>query len=115
MELVGGGHRRRGRAAVPDALHEALRALVAEMIGAVAGTRPPGSHVSLVALGAGRQQATELAAMLRALFAGRLSDQDVLRSPTPDALARTIEVAWFDAGGTVAELAERVAALAEDE
>jgi hypothetical protein len=39
----------------------------------------------------------------------------VLRSPTPDALARSVETAWFDGDGTSEDLAERLLALGDDE
>jgi hypothetical protein len=101
--------------AAPDAVHAPLCGVVAEMMGAAARTRTPGPHVSFAALGAGRPQARELAAMLTALFGSWLTDEDVLRSPTPDSLARTIEAFWFAGDGTVEELAERIAAIAADE
>ena len=38
-----------------------------------------------------------------------------MSSPTPDALARTIAIAWFEAGGNVTDLLELMAVIADTE
>jgi hypothetical protein len=78
-----------------------LRALVADMFGPIAAGLDAGAH--------------ELTAMLNALFGIDLSADAVLSSPTPDAVARSIETAWFDAGGSMEELTQRLTALTDDE
>ena len=79
---------------VPDAIHDALRGLIAEMLRADPG---------------------ELVPMLNALFGLHLPHDALLSAPTPAILARRVESAWFDGGDTQEELAERVAALVEDD
>jgi hypothetical protein len=78
-----------------------LRALVADMVGPIAAGRDIDAH--------------ELTQMLNALFGIDLTADAILRSPTPDAVARSIESAWFDAGGSAEELTQRIAALADDD
>jgi hypothetical protein len=78
-----------------------LRAFVADMVGPIAAGRDADAH--------------ELAQMLNALFGIELSADAILSTPTPDAVARSIESAWFDGGGSAEELTQRLAALADDE
>jgi len=78
----------------PDALHETLRGLIAEML---------------------RANPEELVPMLNALFGLQLPHDALLSSLTPAVLARRVESAWFDGGETQEELAERLAALVEDD
>jgi hypothetical protein len=78
-----------------------LRDLVADLMGPVAAGRGGDPH--------------ELTLMLNALFGIELADEAVLAAPTPDALARSVETAWFDAGGSPEELTLRLAVLADDE
>jgi hypothetical protein len=75
----------------------------------------PAPHVSFFALGGGNAQAFELVQVLNAVFGLALPADAVLRSPTPDALARSVETAWSEGDGTAEELAERLAALTDDE
>jgi hypothetical protein len=102
-------------AALVDAIHEALRELVAGMMGAATGRSSPAPHVSFFALGGSDPQALELAEILSAVFGLDLAADTILRSPTPDALARSIETAWFEGGGSVEELAERLTALVDED
>jgi Phosphopantetheine attachment site len=101
--------------ALLDAVHDALRGLLSGMLGAVAGSSPPAPHVSLFAIGGGQDQAVELAAMLSAVFGLDLPGDTVVRSPTPDSLARSVTTAWFEDGNSLEDLVERLTALAEDE
>jgi hypothetical protein len=107
-------HGPHGAGALPEPLHQALRALVAEMMGTVAGTSAPGRHVSFAVIGGSGVKAGELAAMLSALFGLDLAGEAVLDAPTPDSLARTVAARWLASGGTVNELAACVRAIAED-
>jgi hypothetical protein len=107
-------HGPHGAMPLPEPLHEALRALVAEMMGTVAGTPAPGRHVSFAVIGGGGVKAAELAAMLSALFGLDLPRDAVLDAPTPDSLARAVGGRWLAAGGTVKELADCVRAIADD-
>ena len=50
--------------------------------------------------------------MVNALFGLDLPADAVLRSPTPDSLARTIESSW---GASPADLVALVAAIADDD
>jgi hypothetical protein len=102
-------------AAALDTIHESLRGLISGMMGSAAGRSAPAPHVSFFALGAGNAQALELVGILNAVFGLDLPADTVLRSPTPDALARSVETAWFDGDGTAEDLAERIAALVDDE
>jgi Phosphopantetheine attachment site len=101
-------------AAAVGAVHASLSRLVAEMMASATGRSVPAPHVSFFALGASDAQALELVEVVNAVFGLTLPADTVLRSPTPDALARGIENAWNEGGGSDAELAERVAALADD-
>ncbi len=98
-----------------DTVHETLCGLVAEMMGAAGGCPPPREHLSFLAVGGTEAQAAELAQMVNALFALNLPADVLLRSPTPDALARTIAAAWFDGHGTAADLIELLGAIADAE
>jgi hypothetical protein len=84
-----------------DAVHTALRGLLAEMIGPIA-------------VGGDAEAAAELAEMLSAVFGLDLAADTIMRSPAPDALARCIETAWYEGGGSVEELADRLSALADE-
>jgi Phosphopantetheine attachment site len=101
-------------AALLGTIHESLSGLLAEMMGAVAGRSAPAPHVSFFALGVREPQALELRQMVNALFGLDLPADVALRSPTPDALARSIEGAWFERGGSADELLERIAALGDE-
>jgi hypothetical protein len=100
-------------AALLGAIHESLSELLADMMGSSAGRSAPSPHVSFFALGVGEPQALELIQIVNAVFGLGLAADTVLRSPTPDSLARSVETAWFDADGSAAELAERIAALSD--
>jgi hypothetical protein len=91
-----------------DSLHEQLCRLVAELMEHAAGRPVPRAHVSFLALGATEGQAHELASMVNALFGLELPEDVALRSPTPDALARTIESTWE---GDPADLGELIGAI----
>jgi hypothetical protein len=86
----------------PDAVHAALRGLLAELIGPVATGGDP-------------EAAAELTEMLNTVFGVALTVETVMSVPSPGQLASAIEAAWFEAGGTAEELGDRVAALTEDE
>lgn len=77
----------------PEAVHPALPRLIAELMRAGPG---------------------ELVPMLNALFGLELPSDAAAGSPTPAVLARRVQGAWFAAGGTGAELSERLEALADD-
>jgi Phosphopantetheine attachment site len=96
--------------ALVDSLHEQLCTLIAELMESASGRPVPRAHVSFLALGASEGQARELASMVNALFGLELPGDVALRSPTPDALARTIENAWE---GDPAGLGELVGAIAD--
>ncbi|MEA2333165.1 MAG: hypothetical protein QOH58_3303 [Thermoleophilaceae bacterium] len=101
--------------ALLDTVHEALCGLVAGMMGAACGYAPPRPHLSFLAIGGTDSQAAELSQMVNAVFGLDLPPDIILRSPTPDALARTIAVAWFDADGTAVDLMDLIAAIADAE
>jgi hypothetical protein len=96
-------------------VHDELSGLVAGMMGAACGYAPPRPHLSFLAIGGTDEQAAELTRTVNAVFGLDLPADVVKGSPTPDALARTIGVAWFQAGGTAAELAALIAAIADDD
>ena len=79
------------------------------MMGAVTGRPAPRAHLSFLALGGGEAEASELAQTINSVFGLDLSADAVMRSPTPDALARTIESSW---GASATDLLELVEALA---
>lgn len=93
-----------------DSVHAALCELVADMMSTVSGHAFPRAHLSFLALGGTEAQAVELTQTINALFRLDLPGDTVMRSPTPDALARTIESSW---DASPADLRELVAALAE--
>jgi hypothetical protein len=78
-----------------------LRALVADMVGPIAAGRD--------------DEAQELAQMLNTLFGIELTAEAILSTPTPDAVAQSVQAAWFDGGGSAEELRQRLTALADDE
>ena len=96
--------------ALVDSLHEQLCTLVAELMEHATGRPVPRAHVSFLALGATEGQAQELVSMVNALFGLALPADAALRSPTPDALARTVEGAWE---GDPAGLGELIGAIAD--
>lgn len=96
--------------AVVDTVHQSLSELVAGMMGAACGRPAPRRHSSFFALGGTEAEAAELAQMVNALFAVDLPPDTIMRSPTPDALARTIETAW---NGSLPELIDLIGAIAE--
>ena len=98
-----------------DTIHGSLRDMIAGMMGSMTGRSAPAPHVSFMALGGTDPHALELIQILNAIFGLDLPSDTVLRSPTPDALARSIETAWFEGDGNAEELAERLLALADDE
>jgi Phosphopantetheine attachment site len=98
-----------------DTIHESISSLISSLMGAATQRSAPAPHVSFLALGASNAQAFELIQILNAVFGLDLPSDSVLKSPTPDALARGIEAAWFEADGSAEELAERLLALTDDE
>ena len=96
--------------AVVDSIHASLCELVAEMMGAACGRAFPRAHLSFLALGGTEAEAFELTNMINALFGLELPIDTVMRSPTPDALARTIESSW---PGSATDLVALVAAIAD--
>jgi hypothetical protein len=101
-------------AALLGTIHESLSGLLADMMGSAAGRSAPAPHVSFFALGVREPEALELIQIVNTVFGLDLPADTVLRSPTPDSLARSIETAWFEAGAGAADLAERIAALSDD-
>jgi hypothetical protein len=89
--------------------HEALSGQIAAMMSEACGRSVPRPHLSFFALGGTETQARELTATVNSLFALDLPADAVMRSPTPDALARTIETAW---DGSPADLSQLVRAIA---
>lgn len=98
-----------------DQAHGALSGLVSRMMGDTRGASSPRAHSSFFAMGATGEQAVELAQAVNAVFGLDLPDDVVTRSPTPDALARTIAVAWFEQGGTTEALSELIDVIADAE
>ena len=96
--------------AVADSLHARLADVIAGMMGSVCGRPAPRAHLSFMALGGGESEAAELAQTVNAVFGMSVTGEMIMRSPTPDALARTIESSW---GASPADLIELVEALAE--
>jgi hypothetical protein len=101
--------------AVVDTVHERLCDVVAGMMGDVCARPAPRAHLSFLALGGGETEAAELAQITNALFGLTLTTDAVMRSPTPDALARTIADGWFDNGGSASALVELMAAIADSD
>jgi Phosphopantetheine attachment site len=98
--------------AVVDSVHGRLAQLLAGMMGAVCGRPAPRAHLSFLALGAGEPEAAELAQTVNAVFGLSLTGDIVMRSPTPDALARTIQSSW---ASSPTELQDLLEALADTE
>ncbi|MEA2420886.1 MAG: hypothetical protein QOE60_3092 [Thermoleophilaceae bacterium] len=98
-----------------DRAHDELSGLVAGMMGTARGAASPRPHSSFFAMGGTDEQAAELAKAVNALFGLDLPADVVTRSPTPDALARTIAVAWFEEGGKGAGLRQTIDAIADAE
>jgi hypothetical protein len=96
-----------------DQAHGALSGLVADMMGEAREASSPHPHSSFFAIGGTGEQARELAQAVNALFGLDLPADVVTRSPTPDALARTIALAWFEQGGTSAGLAELIDVISD--
>jgi hypothetical protein len=98
--------------AVVESVHASLCELVAEMMSTTCGRAFPRAHVSFLALGGTEAQAAELTQMINALFGLDLPADTVMRSPTPDALARTIESSWHASPADLAELTRAIAGAA---
>jgi hypothetical protein len=90
--------------AVVDSVHASLCELVGEMMSLASGRAFPRAHLSFLALGGTEAQASELTNTINALFGLDLPADTVMRSPTPDALARTIESAWRAGPSDLVEL-----------
>jgi Phosphopantetheine attachment site len=96
--------------AVVDSVHASLCDLVAEMMSTVCGRAFPRAHVSFLALGGTEAEGFELTRMINALFGLDLPPDTVMRSPTPDALARTIESSW---GASATDLVALIRAIGD--
>jgi hypothetical protein len=96
--------------AVVDSVHASLCDLVAEMMSTMCGRAFPRPHLSFLALGGTEAQASELTRTINALFRLDLPADTIMRSPTPDALARTIESSW---PASPNDLVELIAALGD--
>jgi len=79
------------------------------MMGAVCRRPAPRAHLSFLALGAGEREAAELAQTINAVFGLNLTADTVMCSPTPDALARTVESSWGSSAGELLDLVEALA------
>jgi hypothetical protein len=79
------------RVASLETARESLRRLVAEMM-----------------------RRDDVVPMLNTLFGIRLPEEAVCTARTAGDLARMVEGAWFQSGGTAEELAERVAVLDDE-
>jgi hypothetical protein len=95
--------------AVVDSVHARLADLLAGMMGSICGRPAPRAHLSFLALGGGEPEAAELAQTVNAVFGLSLSGDSVMRSPTPDSLARTIESSWGASAGDLMDLIEALA------
>jgi hypothetical protein len=95
-----------------DSIHASLCDLVAELMSTATGRAFPRAHLSFLALGGTEVQAAELTDMINALFGLELPDDTVMRSPTPDALARTIESSWHASPADLADLTRAIAEAA---
>lgn len=98
--------------ATVDSVHASLCELVAELMSAACGKAFPRAHLSFLALGGSEDQAAELTDMINALFGLDLPADTVMRSPTPDALARTIESSWHASPSDLADLTRAIAEAA---
>jgi hypothetical protein len=96
--------------AVVSTAREALSEQIAAMMSEACGRSIPRPHLSFFALGGTEAQARDLTQTVNALFALDLPADAVMRSPTPDALARTIETAW---DGSPADLIQLVRAIGD--
>ena len=103
----GGGDDNRSMAVVDS--HARLADLLAGMMGAACERPAPRPHLSFLALGGGEPEAAELAQTINAVFGLSLTADTIMRSPTPDALARTIESAWGASSGDLMDLVEALA------
>jgi hypothetical protein len=95
--------------AAVDSIHASLCELIAEMMSTACGRALPRAHLSFLALGGTEAQASELTRTINALFGLDLPPDTVMRSPTPDALARTIESSWRASTTDLAELTRAIA------
>jgi Phosphopantetheine attachment site len=95
-----------------DSVHASLCELIAELMTATCGRAFPRAHLSFLALGGTEAQAAELTNMINALFGLELPGDTVMRSPTPDALARTIESSWRASPSDLADLTRAIAEAA---
>jgi hypothetical protein len=95
--------------AAVDSIHSSLCELIAEMMSTACGRALPRAHLSFLALGGTEAQASELTQAINALFGLDLPADTVMRSPTPDALARTIESSWRASTSDLAELTRAIA------
>ena len=95
--------------AAVDSIHASLCELVAELMSTASGRAFPRAHVSFLAAGGTEDQAAELTSMVNALFGLELPADTVMRSPTPDALARTIETSWRASPSDLDELTRAIA------
>ena len=98
--------------AAVDSVHASLCELVAELMSTACGRAFPRAHLSFLALGGTEDQAVELIDMVNTLFGLDLPADAVMRSPTPDALARTIESSWHASPADLAELTRAIAEAA---
>jgi hypothetical protein len=96
--------------AAVDSIHSSLCELIAEMMSTACGRALPRAHLSFLALGGTEAQASELTQGINALFGLDLPTDTVMRSPTPDALARTIESSW---PGSATDLVALIAVIAD--
>ena len=96
--------------AAVDSIHSSLCELIAEMMSTACGRALPRAHLSFLALGGTEAQASELTQAINALFGLDLPADTVMRSPTPDALARTIESSW---PGNATDLVALIAVIAD--
>jgi hypothetical protein len=96
--------------AAVDSIHSSLCDLIAEMMSTACGRALPPAHLSFLALGGTEAQASELTQGINALFGLDLPTDTVMRSPTPDALARTIESSW---PGSATDLVALIAVIAD--
>ena len=96
--------------AAVDSIHSSLCELIAEMMSTACGRALPRAHLSFLALGGTEAQASELTQAINALFGLDLPADTVMRSPTPDALARTIESSW---PGSATDLVALIAVIAD--
>ena len=99
--------------ATVDLVQAELCELLAGMMGTATGHAPPRPHASFMAMGGDEAQAADLILMVNALFGLDLPADTLMRSPTPDALSRTVATAWLDGGGSTAGLVDLIKAIAD--